>query len=128
VSRRFGLNEPIFKVYTSIEDMLLETKWLLKVQLNGFLGMEFNNENAFLFLANVYNDFPVLHEWLTYEFVNTGDITQALLNTKFSLEEVLNHVRKDLYYSNQSSSAGSDSLIVVSKFLRSLKLKSKSTK
>jgi hypothetical protein len=26
VSRRFGLNEPIFKVYTSIEDMLLETK------------------------------------------------------------------------------------------------------
>jgi hypothetical protein len=82
--------------------------------------VEFTNDNAFSFLANVYHDFPVLHKWLTYEFINTGDITQALLNVRFALEEVTTIIRSYVYRPELSSisfCSETKNIVAISKFL-----------
>lgn len=65
VNYLLGVEKSLFEIYVHLEDMLSEARWLVSDYLKGPIGWQTGadtiNENGFLFFANTYDNFPILH-------------------------------------------------------------------
>jgi len=81
-------------IYTLLDSYFLEIKDLVRDYI---LTADCFYDNDFNFLSKVYKQSPYLHAWLTYEFVQTGSISQTLANVYQELNRLMKQIRQVLF-------------------------------